>query len=763
MDKSLLPLCLYCQVTPAREGHLFCCDACQTLKLIETQDQERDTLLSTQDSTKAEDQLIKTHYGVPSGHEIQFTCAVERLACEACIQQLSELKVIWPQLKDLRWDRGRSTLTLSLPKDDTSPTKLFQFFSQMGLKPRWVSPQDASKDQKVIHSQMIRLGLTGALFGNIMLFAIPIYGGLRGDLENLFLWIQAFLFLPLLTWGAFPFYRTAWVSLKLRKLNTDLPLTLAFGVASLISLYGLFTSRSEWVYFDSLAGFLFLILLSRYLLERSLWKTQNEHRLDRYFEKSFYLTDTGNNSSELKHWKALKSGDKLWVTQGQRLPASGVFLNTSCELDTSWMSGEFWPHTYLKGAKLKGGSLVVSPNCYLELSEAPEESEFVKLLEKLKNPGEKIQTTIESQIGMGLIFTSFTLVFILFLFYSHLGFEELIKRSLALWIVACPCAVSFAAPLSRAIGSLMAEKIGFWIRDTEVFEKLHHVKKIAFDKTGTLTHSFLNLNLNLPLIDPHYKKILLSLENISEHPIAKALRQSLGALDLIPVTQGREIIGQGVEGYIGQDFYEVKKSNQIKEQSIELKKNGNTVLVLNFEEQVDERFKSVFTDLKNSFDLYILSGDHIDRVKKLSSQLAIPSDKVYGALTPEGKKDLIEKIQPDLYIGDGTNDILAMTSAPLSMSFGNASMEAQNASQMIMTHSDFSKLPYLFTLSLEIKKLLNRNLIIALTYNLVAGLCSLIGWIGPLEAAVLMPVASLALLISTSAKTKWLRNNEGNL
>lgn len=748
------PLCKYCQAQPPRLGHLYCCDACQTLDELSLT-QNTPTQVETE-----EDRLIKSHFGTIQDQEIQLTCQVERLVCEACVQHLAELRTWIPELRDLRWDRGSSTLSLNLPASQSSPTHIFDLLTRMGLKPKWINPQDAKRQQNLTRSALTRLGITGALFGNMMLFAVPIYGGLSGDLAKLFFWIQGLLFLPVFFWSAKPFFITSLVSLKLRQLSTDLPLTLAFIVGSLLSYYALFTQKWEWIYFDSLNGFLFFILLARYLLERSLWKTQNQHELDHFFDRAFYLVENPQQALRLEHWDKLKAGDIVKVKHNQRLPTDGYLAQSHCELDTSWVSGEFWPQTYLEGARLTAGSLVVSSDCRYQISSSARESDFIKLLSRLKQHGQKLQSGIESKIGVALVAISFFLALALFIFAPQLGFEELIKRCLALWIVACPCAISFAAPLTRSMGSLLAEKLGFWIRDISAFEKLHTVKKIAFDKTGTLTDSFLNLNLNLPMLDPFYKKLILSLENISDHPIAKALRNTLGIQEVLTITNAKEIIGQGVEGYIDQNFYELKKSTSLLEQAVELKKNGTVILTLSFDEQVHPRLKETFQKLVQSYQIFILSGDHPERVNKLGNSLGLKSENLIGGLTPEAKQQTIHKLKPDLYIGDGTNDILALKEAPLSLSFGNASIEAQTASQIIMTHSEFEKLPLLFKLSLEVQQLLKRNFVIALSYNGGAAAASLLGWVGPLEAAILMPIASLFLLLSTFIKTPWLRNLE---
>lgn len=745
------PLCHHCLTLPALAGQNYCCEACKTLHELSSH-----TQVQGLNETQPEDQLVTQHFAQPVGDEYVYECSVESVACEACSWQLASLKNKIEGLSDLRWDRHHGTLQISFKKNQARPHQLSQLLSRMGLNPRWQAPgyQGRSTPDR---TALIRVALSGALFGNMMLFSVPIYSGVAGAYATLFFWIQGLLFLPIVTWCALPFYRTSLLSLRLKKLSTDLPLTIAFSSASLISYYALLKPEPDWIYFDSLSGFIFLIILSRYLLERSLKKTESTHDLNFYLEKAFFEKQVDLNTYQLTHWKDLKPGDILKIQKGQRLPSEGVLVSDKCELDSSWVTGEFWPAIYLKGARLTSGSLTLDSNCKYQITELPENSSFAKIIHSLKASAHPLNTGIESKIGAGLISASFVLALILFLFFSHLGTSEILHRVLALWIVACPCAISFAGPLARASGSNLASKLGFWIRDIGVFESLHKSRKLAFDKTGTLTTSFVHLNLNLPILDDHIKKIILSLENISDHPIAKALRESLGPLELLPVTQGKEVIGEGVEGYINGHFYEIKKSSQQDKRNIELKKNGVTLLTLNFEESLHPHLYSLFTQNFKPYESYILSGDNSSRVKTVGQALGLPTEHVFGDLSPIDKNQKLKQINPDVYIGDGTNDALALQSAKISISMGNASLEAQQASQIVMTHSKLEWLPKLFKLSFEVKKVLNRNLWIALSYNLGAGAAAILGIVGPLEAAVLMPLASFSLLLATKMETPWMR------
>ncbi len=760
-------LCLYCNSAAKSLGSDFCCEACSVLYRL-SQESTPGGSRPLRPETE-EDRLLKKHYAETRGkNELWIRLEVEKLACEACLFELKDLPLLLPEVRQVDWDAHHSVLGLELSHPHASLTRVFEVLKDMGLKPRWVSPEELKKRKNTQNTSLRRMAIAGGLLGNIMLFAIPIYSGLQGELKNLFLWIQGLLFLPVFTWVAWPFYRTAYWSLRFRSLHTDLPLTLAFFVGSLMSYLGLVRGQESWVYFDSLAGFLFLILLSRYLLERSLSGHMQLSDPLSSFDRPFWRVlpsplppsqsnQIVKNHASLKSLFDLKKGDIIELKSGQRLPASATQLDPEASWDQSWMTGEMLPQKTLAQYVVKGGALLISPESLrLRLEETPEQSEFWQLLQELRvSASRPLTNTLEGQLGQTLVIVSFVLAIGLFFLLGH-QVEEWLRRSLSLWIIACPCAVSFAAPLSRASGAALAPYLGFWIKDPLALDRLTQVKKIALDKTGTLTEPHFVLSEEQPLIDAYLKQIILSLELRSEHPIAKALVRSFGHLQALPVTDWKELPGLGVEGNIEGSRWELKKAQDGTE-GFELRKNGQLLLRLRLEESLPPQVAESLRQLQSRYQIYILSGDHPDRVKKMAKRIPLPEENVFGHLSPEQKKEILEKISPEIYVGDGTNDLKALSRAPVSMSLGGASLESQKVSQIIIISGGLRHIERLFRLAREVRGLLRRNLSLALTYNIIAGLAAVLGWIGPLEAAVLMPISSIVLLISTQSLTPWLR------
>lgn len=747
MENPTLNLCRFCLSAAARPGDTYCCEGCRTLDGV-----HRDETPAPDISPR--DLEMTRHFGESRKGGVSFECHVDALSCEACLQGLSRLEERIPGLRDLRWDRQRSVLSFAFPEGQSRPSMVGQILDHLHMNPRWLR-----SDQKVPSSErtrLLRLGLTAGLAANIMLFAAPVYTGVTGELRTIFEWIQFVLFLPVFFWSARPIFRTAWVSLKLHQISVDLPLAIAFILGSVFSTLSLMRGGHD-IYFDSLAGFLILILWSRSLLDRSLSQALTTPDVSHFFDKPLFEIVRKDETTTVP-WDRLEIDDVLILRAGDRVPADGTLLSQAAEIETAWMTGERHPRLRLKGSLLQAGVRLLSPEARIRVTGHPHETEFASLVRTLRHRGDKLGGNLEGHLGAALVILCLAVTAGMFLFASHLGFAEILRRSLALLIIACPCAVSFAAPLARARANRIAHRLGFWVRDPRVWDRLVGVRHIAFDKTGTLTGGLLVPSPRSPMIDDQWKRIILSLENISRHPVAESLRRIWGRLDLYPVSDAREIPGSGVEGRIEGVLYQVRGSKTTAQRaSIDLIREGTKILELELQDDVHPQTQELLSSLRSKYKISLISGDREDRVHAFGLTHGFQPEMMRGGLDPQGKVRALAELQPDVYIGDGTNDLPALQKVPVSVAVSAAALEAQAAADLVMFDGDLRKLEDLITLARETRKLNHRNLAFALIYNFMAGTAAVLGLIHPLAAAILMPLSSLALLGSTLWGTVRLR------
>jgi len=754
--------CDYCRINPRRAADLFCCDGCALLAQMEHKKLDP----SSDQGPSLEDQKLTLDFGKQQGGLTAFYFQVDPLACEACLQGLVRVREFYPAIRDIEWDRNLSSLKILFYHGQELPTQIYGFLKSLKLNPKWLSRDSLHKVRSVHRQRILRIGLLAALAGNIMMFAVPTYVGIAPEWKPLFEHVQGLIFLPVLLWGALPIYQSAISSFRLRQLSVDLPLALAFLSGSLLSYASLIQGNGQ-IYFDSLSGFLFLILLSRFLMENSIANSLRAPTLETLFDNPYFKVRSCSNrasitsSFEDRQIGEIQVGDLVQVPQGGRIPVDGVLISEGVEIDTSWLDGESLPRLRMKGASVSAGAKVISANALIRVECEPLKTDFAKLIGEVSKVSEKLGTSWEAKVGNWLVLACFGLILFLMTQIGSLGSSEVFKRSLALLIVACPCAVSFAAPMARARASFIARKLGFWIRDPKVWDRLRDPQKIAFDKTGTLTEGILKLSQDSPMIDEHLKRIILSLENQSQHPIAEALRKAWGQKELFEVSNGREVVGQGVEGSINGHFYELhRRAVTTGGAQLVLRRDHREVLELDMDDSGKPEVLAALKELQKTRSLYLLSGDTTTRVHTFARKIGVPVSHAWGGLTPQEKLKVIQELAPDVYVGDGTNDVLALRSATVSVAPASAAAEAKAAADLVMMGSEVHRLGVLFEIGAESRKVVQRNLQISLIYNVFAGAAAVFGMINPLVAAVLMPISSLALGFSTLMATRKLRDIE---
>jgi Cu2+-exporting ATPase/Cu+-exporting ATPase len=350
----------------------------------------------------------------------------------------------------------------------------------------------------------------------------------------------------------------------------------------------------------------------------------------------------------------------------------------------------------------------------------------------------------------------FTIAALFFIFtFQELGVEAF-KRCLALITVACPCAIAFGAPLAHSLGMKKALSEGFFIRSGAVFEKLGSIQKVIFDKTGTLTSSELTLVQTFPpVLSEKDKSIILSLEKNSLHPIALTLKKTWKDQFNTQLKDVKESAGEGVSGYEGSLLYQLSRPKLVPQNEllqVDFTCDSKIVAYLYFSEQiVPEAARVVKSFYEKNFDVMMLTGDSRRRAIDTAKILGIRPSYVFSEQSPATKKEIIEKNNPCLYIGDGLNDLQALQAAYVSFAVKGPFEATMQVSDVYAPQKNLNALLELIELSKRVHGTLKMNLIFAIFYNSAGGILSLLGLINPLVAAVLMPISSIVI----TAHTAW--------
>ncbi|MFN3455824.1 MAG: heavy metal translocating P-type ATPase, partial [Pseudobdellovibrio sp.] len=659
--------------------------------------------------------------------------------------------------RESRLNMSTSELHLRVNREAKLST-ILDLITEMGYTPHPIKIGSDHEDalKKETRQDLKRIAVAGACAGNIMIYAISIYAGVDGFLLEVFKWLNLILFLPVLFYSALPFYKGAWSSLKIHKIHIDLPITLALVTSTVFSTYNLIKGNDNF-YFDSTASFVFLILSARFFVKKAQRKFLTPQNLQTLVQNEQYTVNYKQTLAE-----NIQIHDKVKATLGQIIPVDGTLLSEYALIDTAFISGESVPYSFTKGMKVFAGYKVLSDSVLIKCEQSVKQTRLSHLLER---SFEKLMTknnylNLADRLSEKLITTVFAvgaLFFVSYGFYSQ-NWSEAFNRTLALIVVACPCSLAFGSPLTMALAYNKAQEKGIAVRNPNVFEKIKKIKNIFFDKTGTLTYG----KLYVKEIGPHNLsqetiQIILSLEKISYHPVAFALREHFSSTPHgdITIQNHEEVFGLGVRGKINGHFYEIKAlSKDTHESTIDLAvalyKDNEIQHRIYFQDNIREESREIIAKLKAlGKNCFLLTGDKKIKALYVGATCGIEQENIYAHLYPENKKEIISHYENTFMIGDGVNDSLALSQSDVSAVIKGGAEIALSTSDIFFLKSGLKPLLDLFSIHKIIDATLKRNLQISLIYNATAATLALFGYINPLWAAVLMPMSSFIILIST--------------
>jgi Cu2+-exporting ATPase/Cu+-exporting ATPase len=764
----------------------FCCEACSLLfevlengKIVQTH-QAGVSKYSFLDQPEFKKLYCLNNENSEQKNQMRFFA--RGMHCTSCIHLIEKLPDFDEGILNSVANFSNSTVVVTL-REGGSFARAASLIEEVGYEPIPISALEDPTElmKKENRSFMLKMGIAGAAAMNIMLFIVPIYGGLTGSLAQTFQWISVALFLPILFYSATPFYQGAWNSLKYKSISIDLPIVIAMLSGFVLSVYNIARGTSE-SYIDSLASFLFLILVSRYLLK----KMQQKHLLSNHIQNLFsvekvevfcgklFLDEA--EQAEARNWtlipfSQLKENQWIRVKKGEKIPCDGVLETSVVSVDLSLFNGESLPRVTQRGQNVFAGSRPVDSDVILKVSALGMKTRIGGILQQveLQSVAKSRLVDLTDKASQILIVTVFMVAVIFFAIYCQKDFHEALNRSLALLILACPCAMAFGTPLALGVAVKRASQKGIFVKSANVFERILEAKVIISDKTGTLTNGEMALILDSSFENNSesllIKQIILSLEHGSDHPIAHAFRESwVHVKNFLTVTEFKETPGVGVEGLIEGNKYCLKA---LREESGVLENSGYTRVALFKNDQLLHSFK--FADLlredscavvdqlqKQGFKFYISSGDNQSVVQRVAQDLKIPSAQAFAESSPEQKNQLLQKLNPAIMLGDGGNDSLALSSAHVGIAVKGGVELSLKAADVYFSAQGIQPLEQLMNLSLWAVKTVKRNLWISVVYNFIGGLLSLMGYVNPLVAALAMPISSSLIILSSVSQNKSL-------
>lgn len=540
----------------------------------------------------------------------------------------------------------------------------------------------------------------------------------------------------------------------------------------------------EELYYESAAIVIFFIEIGRYIENKNKDKTKEALQQ--------LMTITPNNAVILKDGKEItvtldeiQKGDIVICKPGKKIAVDGEVVEGTTHINESFITGESVPVKREKGSKVIAGSINYEGTIKYKAEKIGKEStvsEIVRLVTQAtstKAPIAKIADTISGYFVPVVLIIAF-LAFGIWMLISK-NFATAINIFVSILVVACPCSLGLATPLAIVIASGNASKKGILVKTSETLENAHKVKTICFDKTGTLTKGELSIYklYNYSNIDEkEILKIVASIENKSEHPIARAIVKKAQDenINLEEIKEFKAIPGFGVEAIIesGEKYLignkklmlenNIKIENEKDEQ--ELVSDGNSILFVSSNNKIvaligvkdilKENVKEVIKKLKQrKINLVMLTGDNEKTAEIIAKEIGI--EKVISNVTPKEKAEQIKKLKEDgivMMCGDGINDSVSLVTADIGVSVSSGTDIAMDSSQVVLMSDNLEKIDDLIDISKKTIRNIKQNLFWAFFYNIcmIPIACGVLIPFGismnPMIAAFAMTVSSLTVVLN---------------
>ena len=579
-------------------------------------------------------------------------------------------------------------------------------------------------------------------------------------------WVQLSLATPVFLLGMWHFGRSGWNSLRAGVPNMDVLITMGALAAFGYSLYGTLNQLGpDFLFYETAASIISLVLLGNVMEHRAVQKTTSAVRelnqLRPEQAQRLRLVD-GQETWETVPAAQIQQGDLLQVNTGDRVPVDGLIEQGEAEVDESMISGESLPQLRQSGDELVGGSLLVSGSLRLRatrVGKATTLSQIIELVKKAQADKPDIQqladkiSAIFVPVVVSIALLTFTLAYLAF----DLSLQQAIIQSVAVLVIACPCAMGLATPTAVVVGIGRASRQGILIKGGRTLEKLAQIQRVVFDKTGTLTTGEFQLEaIHAPAgEETEVKQVIHSLERHSSHPIARSLTEALRDVPTLDLQDVQETKGIGLSAtdraghrYQLGSYRLAENLTDDAEHSLYLLRDDELWATVDLSDELRAGARETVAFLREQgIETVLLSGDRQSRCDKVAAELGI--ETVLGEQLPEEKLSRIEAYSQEGHtamVGDGINDAPALARANVGISLGSATDIALQSAQVVLLRSDLGMLPELHRISRHTVKTIKQNLFWAFFYNVIAIPAAAVGYLKPIIAAGAMAMSDIVVI-----------------
>jgi len=650
----------------------------------------------------------------------------------------------------------------------------------MALEPRVAAGEEINPELVDMTRRFwISLGLTAPI---LLLMFSPL---IPGDRSGWPLWLEFALATPVVLWGGWPFFERGWRSVLNRSLNMFTLISLGTGTAYFYSVAALL--RNMPVYFEPAAVIVTLVLLGQVLELRARSQTGSAIKALLGLAPKTARVILEDGREEDIPLERVAVNDRIRVRPGEKAPVDGVVLEGASSVDESMVTGEPIPVEKTAGARVTGGTVNGAGSFIMRADRVGPEmllSQIVRMVgdaQRTRAPIQRLADVVASYFVPAVV----SIAAITFAVWAIWGPEprlaNALVNSVAVLIIACPCALGLATPMSIMVATGRGAQAGVLIRNAEALETLEKVDTLVIDKTGTLTEGKPKL-VTLESAEGHEDlemlRLLAGLEKASEHPLASAIINGAKerGLQLAEARDFRSVAGKGVTGKVEGHVIAAGSAQWLEEISVEpralmeraeqLRQQGQTVMLVAIDGRaagligVADPIKSSTVEAiqmlhQERVHIVMLTGDNPTTAQAVAGKLGI--DEVQAGVLPGQKAEGVKRLQSGGHVvamaGDGVNDAPALAQAQVGVAMGAGADIAMESAGITLVQGDLRGIVRARRLSRATMRNIRQNLFFAFIYNVLGvpiaagALYPFFGWLlSPMIASAAMTLSSFSVI-----------------
>jgi Cu2+-exporting ATPase len=687
--------------------------------------------------------------------------ALPGIHCAACISTVERGLVDAPGVRSARVNLTLKRVSIET-EPDTPVEDLIARIERLGYEAHELDSAVLASTEVDRKGRDLLMRLAVAFFANmnVMLLSVAVWSGAEGVTRDMFHWLSAMIAIPTIAFSGRPFFESAWSALRVRRLNMDVPISLAMILAVGSSLWE--TSLSgKHAYFDAAIMLTFFLLLGRYLdyRTRAAARSAAQELTALEVPKAWKLENGAETQVRVAE---LAVGDLVRIRPGGRVPVDGIVLEGTSEIDRSLMTGESLPAFAGPDTQVHAGEVNLTGPLTVRVTAAGKDTALHRIadLVAVAEAGRANYNSLADRMARlysPVVHLLALATFVAWMYVSGGDARLSLNIAVATLIITCPCALGLAVPAVTTAASGRLFRKGLLIKDGTALERLAEVDTVVFDKTGTLTMG-LPEPQGLDALARRDVEVALALAEASSHPLACALVKAGRDRGIrpAPATDLTEVPGYGVEGTVRGQRARLGRAawagaDGVPETATYLRVGPGVPVAIRFADSLRPGAETAIEDLRAMGKrLILISGDVDAAVRAFAARIGI--DEVISEALPEDKARIVGELSAEgrkvLMVGDGLNDTAALAAAHVSISPATALDAARVASDIVLMNRDLGALGDAARTAVSARARIKENFRISALYNVVAVPIALVGFATPLAAAAAMSLSSITVSLN---------------